>query len=46
MNLFLEWLDEPLVHRLGWVLLHSLWQGVVLAALFGIALSRNHVVEE
>jgi beta-lactamase regulating signal transducer with metallopeptidase domain/HEAT repeat protein len=31
-------LEHPLVLRLGWALLHSLWQGAVLAALAAVAL--------
>jgi uncharacterized protein involved in exopolysaccharide biosynthesis/beta-lactamase regulating signal transducer with metallopeptidase domain len=29
-------LSEPLAQRLGWVLLHSLWQGAFIAGLFGL----------
>ncbi len=31
-------LSHPLTIRLGWTLLYSLWQGLVLAALFGLGL--------
>jgi N-acetylmuramoyl-L-alanine amidase len=31
-------LSHPLTLRLGWTLVHSLWQGAVLAALLGLAL--------
>ena len=31
--MLLSWLDQPLFHRLGLVLLHSLWQFVLLAVL-------------
>ena len=31
-------LDEPWVHRLGWTLLHFIWQGVVLALLLRVGL--------
>ncbi len=37
MNPLLQWAAHPLVHRLGWTLLHFLWQGAVIAALFAIA---------
>jgi beta-lactamase regulating signal transducer with metallopeptidase domain/uncharacterized protein involved in exopolysaccharide biosynthesis len=37
MNLPLGMLDYPFAHRLGWALLHSLWQGAVIAAFFAIS---------
>lgn len=37
MNPLLQWAAHPLVHRLGWTLLHFLWQGAVIAALFALA---------
>jgi uncharacterized protein involved in exopolysaccharide biosynthesis/Zn-dependent protease with chaperone function len=36
MNALLDLLSQPLTHRLGWVLVHSLWQGALAAALFGL----------
>src|SRR5437667_2364484 len=36
MNALLDLLSQPLTHRLGWALVHSLWQGAVAAALFGL----------
>ncbi|PYJ00834.1 MAG: hypothetical protein DME25_19670, partial [Verrucomicrobia bacterium] len=36
MNSLLALLNHPLAHRLGWVLLHSLWQGALIAAAFGL----------
>src|SRR5438552_9332778 len=36
MNAFLAAVDHPLAHRVGWVLLHSLWQGALVAALFAL----------
>jgi beta-lactamase regulating signal transducer with metallopeptidase domain/HEAT repeat protein len=33
-----ELLEHPLVVRLGWTLLHSLWQGAVIGALAAVAL--------
>jgi uncharacterized protein involved in exopolysaccharide biosynthesis/beta-lactamase regulating signal transducer with metallopeptidase domain len=29
-------LNQPIAQRLGWALLHSLWQGALVAALFGL----------
>ena len=37
MNLFTPF-TEPTVRRLGWVLVHSLWEGAVIAALLAAAL--------
>jgi len=37
MNPLLQWGGHPAVHRLGWTLLHFLWQGAVVAALFAAA---------
>ena len=34
MNTLLELLQQPLVRRLGWTLLHFCWQGALLAVLF------------
>src|SRR5215213_5818287 len=31
-------LGEPMVQRVGWALVHSLWQGLVVAALLAAAL--------
>ena len=39
MNSFSVFLTSALVYKLGWALLHSLWQGAIAAALFGM-LSR------
>jgi beta-lactamase regulating signal transducer with metallopeptidase domain len=36
MKLLLETLSHPLAHRLGWTLLHSLWQGALVAVIFGL----------
>ena len=36
MSSLLALLNHPLAHRLGWVLLHSLWQGALIAAAFGL----------
>src|SRR5436305_14922269 len=33
-----SFLNEPLVQRLGWTLVHTLWQGVVLAAALALVL--------
>jgi beta-lactamase regulating signal transducer with metallopeptidase domain len=37
MNAWLQWGGHPVVHRLGWTLLHFLWQGAVVAGLFAVA---------
>ncbi len=34
MNLLFEWLERPVVQRLGWTLLHFMWQGAVLALIY------------
>src|SRR6185437_8760763 len=31
-------LTQPLVHRLGWTLVHSTWEGLLIAALLAIVL--------
>src|SRR5262245_32196048 len=36
MKILLDLLHHPLTHRLGWALLHSLWQGAFVAVLFGL----------
>jgi hypothetical protein len=36
MSVFGGILSEPWAQRLGWVLLHSLWQGAFIGALFGL----------
>ncbi|HWX18452.1 MAG TPA: M56 family metallopeptidase [Candidatus Binatia bacterium] len=36
MNAILGLVNHPLAHRVGWALLHSLWQGALVAALFGL----------
>jgi hypothetical protein len=36
---FQELLSSPLVQRLGWMLLHSLWQGATVAGLLGLCLA-------
>ncbi len=38
MNALQSLLDQPLVHRLGWTLVHFVWQGTVIALLAGILL--------
>ena len=37
MSILLQWGGHPAVHRLGWTLLHFLWQGAVIAGLFAAA---------
>src|SRR5258708_3122555 len=36
MNISLHVIGHPLASRLGWVLLHSLWQGALVGAAFGL----------
>ncbi len=36
MNVLAQILDHPLGHRLGWALLHSIWQGALGAAVFAV----------
>jgi len=38
MTLLESWVGTPLAGALGWTLLHSLWQGAILAAALGIVL--------
>ena len=33
-----SWIDSPLAATIGWTLLHSLWQGAVLAGTYGLVL--------
>jgi uncharacterized protein involved in exopolysaccharide biosynthesis len=37
MNFLAGIADHPLAQRVGWVLLHSLWQGALVGAAFGLA---------
>jgi len=36
MNGIFGILDHPIGHRLGWALVHSIWQGVAVAAVFAV----------
>ena len=36
MNALIQWSGHPVVHQLGWTLLHFLWQGAVIAGVFAI----------
>ena len=38
MKLLETWVQSPLAGAVGWTVLHSLWQGAVIAALLGVAL--------
>ena len=38
MNAISAWLPGPLIHALGWTLIHALWQGAVVAMVLGIFL--------
>jgi beta-lactamase regulating signal transducer with metallopeptidase domain/uncharacterized protein involved in exopolysaccharide biosynthesis len=44
VNGWLEIVDTPLARRIGWVLLHSLWQGALIGGLFAVSrfLLRRH----
>jgi len=39
MNLLHSMLESPAIHRLGWVLLHSLWQGAAVGLLLAVILT-------
>ena len=39
MNLLRAALESPLVNRIGWTLLHFLWEGAVAAALLAVVLA-------
>ena len=34
MNTIISWLESPVAERLGWVLVHSLWQLALLAGIY------------
>ena len=36
MNTLLGILNYPLTHQIGWALLHSLWQGALVGAVFAL----------
>lgn len=36
MHILMELIGHPLAQRVGWVLLHSLWQGALIGAAFGL----------
>ena len=36
MNLMPELFDQPFAQRVGWTLVHSIWQGAIMAALFAL----------
>ena len=36
MNTLLGIVDYPLTHQIGWILSHSLWQGVLVGAVFAL----------
>src|ERR1035438_10112220 len=36
MNTLLRVLDYPLTHQIGWAVLHSLWQGACVGAIFAL----------
>ena len=38
MNAFVSFLSEPWLQRLGWVLIHFIWQGTGVALLLAVAL--------
>src|SRR4051794_33091514 len=37
MNLLLQMTGSPLALRIGWMLLHSLWQGALVGIFFGLS---------
>ena len=39
MSPIVENMSHPLAYRLGWVLLHSLWQGALVGVVFGLCRS-------
>ncbi len=39
MRLLETWVESPLVGAIGWTLLHSLWEGAILAVALGAALA-------
>lgn len=43
MTPLMEWLNNPVLYALGWTLLHSLWQGALVALLLtaGLRLTRS-----
>ncbi len=38
MKSWMDLLNEPMIERLGWTLVHFLWEGAVVAALFALTL--------
>lgn len=42
MNALFDWLTQPLPQRVGWTLLHFLWQGALLALLHQLARAALH----
>jgi GWxTD domain-containing protein len=38
MNILESWLQSPMIEALGWTLLHSLWQGALIAAMLAAVL--------
>jgi len=45
MNGPVDWIDPRLVQALGWTIIHSLWQGILAAAIYAVArgiLERSH----
>lgn len=38
MNIISTWLPSPLIHALGWTLIHALWQGAIIAMVLGFLL--------
>ncbi len=47
MNASFDFIPVPLVRALGWMLIHSLWQGAAMAALFAVLKTalRNHAAK-
>src|SRR5436190_17938891 len=36
MNGIVEMLSQPTAHRLGWTLVHSIWEGAAIAAAYAV----------
>src|SRR6476660_5925903 len=41
MTNFAHWISPELMRALGWTLLHFIWQGAALAALFAVAMAAS-----
>ena len=41
MNWLYDFLSENSVHALGWTVLHSLWQGLIIGSVLALALMQS-----